>query len=749
MNIWSKVRGAFRKRAVQGAQPDASDTEASDTEGTGVIPTGPVPLLPPPSGDQAVESRAKDRLGRAPLAAAIAAQLAATDPETGVVFGVTGPWGSGKTSLLRMTKEALEQDHGGFMVLWFNPWLFTGTEQVMGVFFTELGAQLSDLSGAEWDELGATMQAFGATLSRLRTVPAAGGAAAAGGATISAGGGRMRGAADEGSSLHERRRRLEGALRRAWERDGRRLVIVVDDLDRLRRQEIRDLVALVKLNADLPNLHFVLAYDRERVEQALGEAEGDGRAYLEKIVQVAYDVPKSRDVDLSQELIDAVNDALGHAPVTGPFDEHRFRSILRGIILPLIGSVRDVRRYANALPVALRVVGDEVALEDVLALEAIRVLLPEAFATLASSADALTTPYDQLGVTHRSADSRAEEAKTKVEAFVGSGSKERITREARSSLFPASLWIENSHYGSDWQKGWSKGRLVAHPRVLNFYLEKRLPEGVLPAREVQELFEALGDDERLRALLDALDPDALEHAMERLLDYEDDCRPADAEKAVPILLNQMSRLREGSNWFGDLGADIKLEKVVLRLLRKVEDRGTVATLVKTVSPRIETLSAREALVNIVGHTQNAGHKLVTAEEGSLLEAQLLTAMEQAAPQDFARERNLVSLLRLARKIDPEKGGEFVRQLAKRDEVFLAVVRRLRRETHSVTAGDFVSRANEEFDWSTLGDLFGEETARRRVDELSRSVGSRASGDGFDEQTLAALRLAEDYATGRR
>lgn len=707
-------------------------------------------MLPPPSGDHAVMSRAGDRLGRAPLAEAIAAQLAGADPESGVVFGMTGPWGSGKTSLLRMVKESLQEDHGGFLVLWFNPWLFTGTEHLMGVFFTELGAQLSDLSGAEWDELGASMQAFGAMLSRLRTAPVAGEAAAAGGATMSAGGGSMRGAADEGASLFERRKRLEAALVRAGERNGRRLVIVVDDLDRLRRQEIRDLVALVKLNADLPNLHFVLAYDRERVEQALGETEGDGRAYLEKIVQVAYDVPKSRDVDLAQELLDATNEALRHASVTGPFDEHRFGSILRGIILPLVGSVRDVRRYANALPVALRAIGDEVALEDVLALEAVRVLLPEAFAALAGSAEALTTPHDQLGVLARSNDPRAEAARADVEAFVSSGgANEEVTREVRQRLFPASLWMENSHYGTDWQKSWSKGRLVAHPRVLGFYLEKRLPDGVLPAREVEGLFEAFRDAERLGELLDAMDPDTLEHALERLSDYEDDYRPRDVERAVPVLLNQMQRLRQDSRGFMDFGASIKAERVVLRLLRTVEDPAAVSTLVKTMSSRIERLSARMALVEMVGHREHIGHKLVTEDEGSLLEAQLLTAMDHTKPQDFARERDLVRLLYLARKIDLEKGGELVRRLAERDEVFLAVVRSLRRETHSVTAGDLVSRANEEFGWSTLCDLFGEENTRRRVDQLLRAEGASAQDGGLDERTLAALRLAEDYAVGRR
>ncbi len=94
-----------------------------------------------------------------------------------------------------------------------------------------------------------------------------------------------------------------------------------------------------------------------------------------------------------------------------------------------------------------------------------------------------------------------------MEAFVrAGGGKEVVAREVRERLFPASLWMENNHYGSDWQKGWSKRRLVAHPRVLAFYLEKRLPDGVLPAREVQQLFEAIGDRERLGAMLGAIAP---------------------------------------------------------------------------------------------------------------------------------------------------------------------------------------------------------------------------------------------------
>lgn len=699
-----------------------------------------------PHGDRAVRSRAEDALGRAPFADAFARQVAEVEPAEEVVFGLVGPYGSGKTSLLNMVAEALEEDHESVVVLRFTPWLFTGTEHLVGVLFEELGAQLLESPNERLKKVGEALEAYGGILGALRMVPGIGywaGVAEKGTGLL----GRFlsRRGSERPPSLRDQRRELERALSELDEK----VVVLLDEVDRLRRKEIRDVVGLVRLNADLPNLVFVLAYERRRVEKALEEVEGDGRVYLEKIVQVTHDVPKAQEIDLSKELAETINAVIDSAADTGPLDEQRFWNLFHAVIRPLVGSLRDVRRYANALPVTLEVIGDEVALEDVLALEAIRVLLPEAYAELASSAGALTTPGDQLGLAGRSSAPRAEEAKAKVEAFVrAGGDREDVTREARKILFPASLWIDNYHHGSEWKKIWSKGRLVAHPHVLSFYLEKRLHEGVLPARKVQELFEALGDRKRLAELLNSLDPATVEHAMERLENYEDDYQPYDVEAAVPAILNQLNKLREGSSGFGDMGADTKLRRVVLRLLRKIEDPDALATIVKKIIPHLETLSAQTNLVEIVGHRENVGHNLVTEEEGSLLEEQLLTAMEQASTKSFARERDLVRLFYLAREIDPEKGGEIARRSAERDEIFLAVVRSLRRETHSITAGDFVSRANEKFAWSTLRDLFGEENAQRRIDQLLRSIDSR-SVDDPDDGTLTALRLAKDYAVGHR
>ena len=170
---------------------------------------------------------------------------------------------------------------------------------------------------------------------------------------------------------------------------GTRIVVLIDDIDRLRQEEIREVVKLVRLTGDFPNIIYVLAFDRLRVEAALGEDRESGRAYLEKIIQVSYDVPSAHAPDIGKLLMVEVARAtsgLEH----GPFNAQDWTNVFAKIIRPLFKTPRDIRRYVNALPPTLRVLGVEVAFADVLALEAIRVLQPEVYALLPSAIGALT-----------------------------------------------------------------------------------------------------------------------------------------------------------------------------------------------------------------------------------------------------------------------------------------------------------------------------------------------------------------------
>src|SRR5881628_1548344 len=98
------------------------------------------------------------------------------------------------------------------------------------------------------------------------------------------------------------------------------LVVIIDDIDRLRPDEIRLLFQLVKANADFPNLVYLLLFQRDIVELAVGESGLPGEEFLEKVVQVAFDLPRIEAEKLQRQLFDGVNRLLAAEEVGKHFD---------------------------------------------------------------------------------------------------------------------------------------------------------------------------------------------------------------------------------------------------------------------------------------------------------------------------------------------------------------------------------------------------------------------------------------------
>jgi len=225
--------------------------------------------------DNPIESSSEDLLRRGGVARALAQNIRSVDASKGYVMAVLGPWGSGKTSLINLTRELLATSPT-VSVLDFNPWIFSGGAQLVDSFFTELAAQLR-LKGGRFESIAAGIDSYAALLSPLGLLPWIG--AWAGRARDTAKALREYASSRKGS-VQTRRATLEEELSKL----DAPIVVVVDDIDRLTTVEIREMFKLVRLTASFPNIIYLLSFDRGRVEKALGEDGIPGRDYLEKIV---------------------------------------------------------------------------------------------------------------------------------------------------------------------------------------------------------------------------------------------------------------------------------------------------------------------------------------------------------------------------------------------------------------------------------------------------------------------------------
>ncbi len=89
--------------------------------------------------DRPITCKAEDRLGRVPFAARLAAAIAKWMDDDGLVIGLYGSWGSGKTSVKNLiVKELASYGTDTPEILEFNPWQWSGHNDVSAAFFREV-----------------------------------------------------------------------------------------------------------------------------------------------------------------------------------------------------------------------------------------------------------------------------------------------------------------------------------------------------------------------------------------------------------------------------------------------------------------------------------------------------------------------------------------------------------------------------------------------------------------------------------
>ena len=151
---------------------------------------------------------------------------------------------------------------------------------------------------------------------------------------------------------------LQQDVATALETSSRRFLVVIDDIDRLSPDEALVIFRLVKSVGRLPNVIYLLAYDRITTEKAVKRRyPSEGIHYLEKIVQADFDLPEANQHELTRMLECQIAEILGD--VESDSQVH-LGNVLYSVVAPEIRTPRDVLRLSNALEVAYPAVRGEV-----------------------------------------------------------------------------------------------------------------------------------------------------------------------------------------------------------------------------------------------------------------------------------------------------------------------------------------------------------------------------------------------------
>jgi hypothetical protein len=337
--------------------------------------------------DEPLRQPEDDRFRRQPLAERIAVLVenAAARTES-TVFAVVGPWGSGKTSLLRFAEQAL--DPSTVVTVDFNPWLVSSVDGLLGEFFSTLSEAMPKEKPRAKRAKQALLTYGGAATPILGVVP--GGAAVAG-------------VVDRAAQLAEPSlAKLRRAAEKALKESKTAYLVVVDDIDRLQPDELLMLFKVIRLVGRLPNVHYLLAFDEQSIIDGLKATSvavdaGRAMAYLEKIVQVRVDLPELHAADIDALVAETWETVL--APYPGSVsaeDRERFDRMYRRYLRSAIRQPRQVVRLFAQVQHAWPLVKDEVDIVDLVLLTYVRTTWPALYGRLPSMARDLLTTIPQL-----------------------------------------------------------------------------------------------------------------------------------------------------------------------------------------------------------------------------------------------------------------------------------------------------------------------------------------------------------------
>ncbi len=678
--------------------------------------------------DRPIGTEEEDRLERRPFAESIAKQILAIPVEQGFTVAVAGEWGSGKTSILNMIAGQLESDPQPLVVVWFNPWLFRGAEDLLPRFFAELSAQLGRNRRDSIKRVARALADIGEASSPLIPLPWV----APVSSLLVQGTKHWTGP----SSLLAQLEQLKAALTKSESR----IVIIIDDIDRLEQGETRELMRLIRLVSDLPNAVFLLAFDRDRVAQSLDREIG--QSYLEKIVQLTYDIPSVRRNVLQRFFLDGLQELIEEHRLDPP-DEQQWAPVLFEIVQPLLRNLRDVKRLLYSLPATLRIIGNEIAVSDLVGLEAIRVFRPKIFETLRVHSSDLTGVSGTI---------RRDVLKMKSQEEIGNTIRNMV-KEAKedgellesviTTLFPAARgFLEGQP-----QRAFSSGALRARRRVgdeevFRTYLQFGLDKGVIPAKEIREFVDSLEDEPRFKSKLESLDEQQLETVLERLEDFGRDFSEGAILSAVPVIANQLGRLSPHARRMLEPSPQMQARGVLIRLLRASSGQETLEAMMDELIKKVDSLSSRLTLIHMAGYREDAGRQLITEGKAEDLERMVERDLEKATSASLSEEWDLASLVRRTlSRLD----GEDKTNLASRLRQHLsdnAFVLRLLSSSVNVAFIDYVPEKRLFWDGlvTDLGDEFPEAVAR--VVESSKTL-------ELDAENHEVVQLAQKYLDGWR
>ena len=440
-----------------------------------------------PESDDPIESWEEDALGRAALVDSICVKLLiAKSP----VIGLFGSFGSGKTSTLNLLREHLADKA---IVISFSTWLPGSQETLTAYLLSDIASQVQK----QYVVPGLRKSARRMASALGKTVP-------------------FFQAVTEVLPPTTQRDEIDN-LKTALDRVPKRVLVLLDEIDRMEKDELLTLLKIIRGISTLPNLSFVCAGDRTTIiETVKGTVNDDSIRYFEKFFPVAIQVPEPSLEALEKAGIERLVHAFKQRDwFDTDADENQFRVALEGIwrklIAPFCPNLRAIGLLANDVSVAAAPLRREVDPADLTLIQMLQRFRPKVYELVSRNSIVLTGGEGFLrgGLyqTEQQRDASAKKFVSELQAAVP-GDDLEPTKGVLREMFPLFDKMDDHSWTPGTTRSEGKGeskKRISEAGIFPAYFRYELPTAIFSSVELDSLLrkmESLHNEEARRRTLE-------------------------------------------------------------------------------------------------------------------------------------------------------------------------------------------------------------------------------------------------------
>ena len=303
--------------------------------------------------DWPIECKEDDIFDLDEEASKLANAIGSLDKKKTWSLAVTAPWGTGKTSFLNLLLQHISKKD--FEVVYFVPRDSKSVETIQEDFFSSIVCVLSKYD----HRCSHTMKDYMASLQLIDN----------------------RGVVEKLVNFYRiwNKVSLKETIKQTFSSLKKKVLVLIDDFDRLSKDEILEVLKLIDSNAAFTNLVFLTAYDKQQVNKSLGDTSNTADAcFVDKFFNLEFSIPSRPYSYISRYIEDKLCAHLNAS-------EEEKRVIQQTIndqnliFKEYIPTLRDAKRYVNQFVLDFMHVRGDVMIDEFLLIQLVKYRYPEQY----------------------------------------------------------------------------------------------------------------------------------------------------------------------------------------------------------------------------------------------------------------------------------------------------------------------------------------------------------------------------------